>query len=99
MSMLLFLILSLEVLAIGFSGLIASRHFLIMIFSIEVMLLSSTLVATAFYYYGVNSNIGVFLFAVWAVMASEVIAVVAVYRYLQESDMSMDIKKLAEMKW
>lgn len=99
MSALLFLILSLEILAIGLSGIIASRHFLIMIFSVEIMLLSSTLAATAFYYYGVSSNIGVFLFAVWAVMASEVIAVVAVYRYLQKADMSMDIKKLSDMKW
>ncbi len=99
MSMLLFLILALELLAVGFSGLIASRHFLIMIFSIEIMLLSSTLAATAIYYYGVSSSIGIFLFAVWAVMAAEVISVVAVYRYLQKADMSMDIKKLSEMKW
>ena len=99
MSMLLFLILSLEVFAVGLSGLIASRHFLIMVFSIELMLVSSTLLATTFYYYGVSSNIGIFLFAVWAVMASEVIAVVAVYRYLQRADTGMDVKKLSDMKW
>lgn len=92
------MILSIALFAIGIGGILASRHFLIMMLSIEVALVASTLLALSFFYYAAVSNILLFLLAVWAVASVEVIVLVALYRYMVKGEISLDVTKLSKLK-
>ena len=93
-----FVALSLAMFAVGISGVAASRHFLIMMISIEVAIMASTLLAATFFYYSTSGNILVFLLTLWSVAAMEVIALVAVYRYLGKFEVNLDVTKLSKLK-
>lgn len=93
-----FIALSIAMFAIGISGIAASRHFLIMMLSIEVAITASTLLVTAFFYFSSNNNVLLPLLAIWSVAATEVIALVAIYRYLVKEEVSLDITKLSKLK-
>ena len=98
MIFLYFLLLSIGVFSVGLSGMISSRHFLIIMISAELALLSSTLLAVSVFSLVASAEIIPFLFAVWAIAVSEVIAIVAVYRMLVKSGAGMDILNIAKIK-
>src|SRR5580693_8196070 len=91
-----FIVVSFGLFAIGIAGVAATRHFLIMILSIEIALASAALLATVFYYTSTNGNIMLLLFAIWTIAATEAIALVAFYRYLVRYETSLDVTKLSK---
>lgn len=90
--------LSFAMFALGLGGIAASRHFLIMMISIEVAIMASALLAVTLFYYTISGNIILLLLTIWAVAATEVMALVAVYRYLARAEVSMDVTKLSKLK-
>ncbi|MDE1869169.1 MAG: hypothetical protein KGH60_04375 [Candidatus Micrarchaeota archaeon] len=93
-----FILLGFAMFAIGISGIAASRHFVIMMLSVEVALIAATLVGTAFFYYVSSVNILIFLLAVWSVASVEVLSLVVFYRYLAKNEVSMDVTKLSKLR-
>ncbi|MGD0728931.1 MAG: NADH-quinone oxidoreductase subunit K [Candidatus Micrarchaeaceae archaeon] len=93
-----FVLLAMALFGIGISGVIASRHFLVMMLSIEVMFAASALLAVTFFYYVENGNIISLLLVLWSVAAVEIIAIVTFYRYMVKGEMSLDITKLSKLK-
>ncbi|MDE1856773.1 MAG: hypothetical protein KGH98_01675 [Candidatus Micrarchaeota archaeon] len=92
------LLLSVGIFSIGIAGMVASRHFLLIMVSAEIALLSSTLLATGVFSLVAQSAIIPFLFAVWAIAVSEVIVIVAVYRLLAKPGNGMDIRALSKLR-
>ena len=90
--------LSFAVFAIGLAGVAASRHFLIMMVSVEVAITASALLSVTFFYYTISGNILALLLTIWAVAACEVMALVTVYRYLARAEVSMDVTRLSKLK-
>lgn len=93
-----FVLTSFALFAIGVVGVVATRHFLLMILSIEVALVASTLLATIFFYTTVSGNIMLLLFAIWTIAATEAIALVSFYRYLGRYETSLDVTKLSKLR-
>jgi NADH-quinone oxidoreductase subunit K len=92
-----FIALSFALFAIGMAGVAITRHFLLMIFSIEIALAASTLLATAFYYTTAPGNVMLLLFAIWTIAATEAIALVSFYRYLSRYETSLDVTRLSKL--
>ena len=87
-------------LAIGLAGVVASRHFVITILSIEVIF-AGAIVALAGYFTGSYLNNGAFfmiLLSIWAVASTEIIGLVAFYVYMRSKVIDFDLKKLTQMK-
>jgi NADH:ubiquinone oxidoreductase subunit K len=84
--------------ALGLAGVAASRHFLIMMLSVEVAIIASTLLATVFFYYTAPGDIIVLLLSIWTVASMEVLALVAFYRYLEVHEVGLDVTKLSKLK-
>ncbi|MGI0133605.1 MAG: NADH-quinone oxidoreductase subunit K [Candidatus Micrarchaeaceae archaeon] len=93
-----FVLLGFAMFAIGISGIAASRHFVLMMLSVEVALIAATLVGAAFFYYVSSVNILIFLLAVWSVASVEVLSLVVFYRYLARNEVSMDVTKLSKLR-
>ena len=96
--LLYFVFTSFGLFTVGIVGVAATRHFLLMIISLEVALVGSTLLTTSFYYTTVNGNIMLLLFAIWTVAAVEAIALVSFYRYLSKYETSLDVTKLSRLR-
>lgn len=92
------LILGFALFSIGIAGVVASRHFVVMVLSIEVMLVSSSLVAMSLYSYLFTGEILPLLFVIWAIAALDVIALVVFYRYLAKLKVSLDVTKLNRLR-
>ena len=93
-----FVILAIAVFGIGISGVAASKHFLIMMLSIEVSIAASALLALAAFSYTTSGNIVTLLFSFWAVASLEVMAIIVVYRYMVREEISLDVSKLSKLK-
>ena len=84
--------------SIGIAGVVSSRHFVIMVLSIEIILVASSLVAVSLYSYVTNGEILSLLFVIWAIAALDVIALVVFYRYLAKLKMNLDVTKLNRLR-
>lgn len=93
-----FIVVGFALFSIGIVGVAASRHFLIMILSMEIALVAATLVAATFFYTTIAGNIMLLLFAIWTVAATEAIALVSFYRYLAKYETSLDVTKLSRLR-
>ncbi|MCW6160158.1 MAG: NADH-quinone oxidoreductase subunit K [Candidatus Micrarchaeales archaeon] len=93
-----FAVVSFALFAIGLAGVAATRHFVLMIFSIEVALTAATLIATVFFYFNTDGNIMLLLFTIWTIAASEAIALVAFYRYISKYETNMDVAQLSKLR-
>lgn len=90
--------LSMALFAIGVAGIASSRHFIIMMFSVEIVLVGAALLsASAFSYFG-RGNVLLLLFMIWAIAAAEVVAAIALYRYMVRAEVSLDVSKLSKLK-
>ncbi len=94
----IFLLLSFALFSLGIAGIAASRHFVVMILSVEILLVGSSLLALSSYAYIATGQILVLLFAIWSIAALEVIALVVFYRYLAKLEVSMNVTKLMKYK-
>ncbi len=93
-----FILLGFAVFSLGIAGLVSSRNIFIMLISAEVILISATLVAVTFFYFNQNGSILPLLFSIWAIAAAEAIMIVAFYKYLVKSEMSLDVEKLTKLR-
>lgn len=93
-----FVVLSVALFAVGISGVLASRNFLIMMLSIEIAITASTLLALSFFYFVSGSNILLLLITIWSIAAVEVMALVVFYRYMVKGQISLDISKLSKLR-
>lgn len=93
-----FVLLSISLFAIGISGVLASRNFLIMMLSIEIAITASTLLALSFFYFVSINGIVVFLLAIWSVASAEVMGLIVFYRYTVKGKTSLDITKLSKLR-
>ena len=94
-----FVVVSFALFSMGAVGIVATRHFLLMILSIEIALVASTLLATAMYFsVAGQGNIMLLLFAIWTIAAAEAIALVSFYRYLARYETSLDVTKLSRLR-
>lgn len=93
-----FIGISFALFAIGIAGVAATRHFLIMVISIEVAIVASTLLATTFFYSTANGDVMLLLFTLWVIAATEAIVLIAFYRYLAKYELSLDVTKLSKLR-
>ena len=93
-----FVTVSFAIFAVGIVGVAATRHFLLMILSVEIALVASTLLATVFYTFDAAGNVLLLLFSLWAIAAIEAIALVSFYRYLSRYETSLDVTKLSKLR-
>ncbi len=94
MIILYLLMLGFALFAVGISGVALSRHFLVIMFSVEIMLVAATLAAVSLLGIAPEGNILLLLFAVWAIAAAEVSAFVALYRHLARIEPDLDVTRL-----
>ncbi len=91
------LMLGFAIISIGLAGIATSRHFIIMVVSVELMLLGSSLLAlSSFYYY--SGNVLLLLLAIWSIAAIEVMVAVVLYRYLERAELSLDVGRLSKLR-
>jgi NADH:ubiquinone oxidoreductase subunit K len=94
----MFILLAFGLFSIGVAGISASRHLIIMILSIEIILVGSSLMAISIYSYVSGGEVLALLFAIWSIAAIEVIALVAFYRYVAKLQVSLDVTRLAKYR-
>ncbi len=90
--------LSMAIISIGIAGVMASRHFIIIILSIETLLLGASLLAVSMYSYAIQGAIITLLVSIWSIAAIEVMGAVVIYRYLATNEFSMDVGKLSKLR-
>jgi len=95
---LLFILISFILFSIGISGIAFSRHFILMIISVEVMLIASTLLGVSFFSYLILGNIVLLLLAIWTIASIEIIALIIFYRYISKVKLSLDVTKLSKLE-
>jgi NADH-quinone oxidoreductase subunit K len=94
-----FIFLSFAVFAVGLAGILASRHFLIMMLSVEIAISASTILAVSLFYFAESgSSILLLLLAIWSVASAEVMAIIVFYRYMARNEVSLDVTKLRKLK-
>ncbi len=87
-------------LALGLSGAISSRHFIITILSLELVFAGSIIALVGFFDYSTlgNGSFFVLLLSIWAVASTEIIGLVAFYVYMKGKVTDFDLKRLIQMK-
>jgi NADH:ubiquinone oxidoreductase subunit K len=98
MIFLYFIALSFMLFSIGLVGVAATRHFLLMLLSIEIIISAAILFSVASFSYVASGDIIALLFSLWAVAASETIGMIAIYRYMYKNEISMDMGKLLKLR-
>jgi NADH:ubiquinone oxidoreductase subunit K len=89
---------SIALFAIGIAGMVSSKHFLVMILSIELSLIAATTFVISFYSGGYSGYAMVFLFAVWAIAAVEAISLIIFYQELIRRGMGLDVTKMSKIR-
>ncbi len=92
------LLLVFALFSIGIAGVLASRHFVVIVLSIEIIIVASSLAAMSLYSYTSAGAILPLLFVIWAIAAVDVIALVVFYRYLAKFKASLDVTKLNRLR-
>ena len=90
--------LSLILFAIGIGGIASSRHFIIMMFSVEIALVAAALLAASVFSYLGTGNILLLLLVIWAIAAAEVVVAISAYQYMVKAEVSLDVSKLSKLK-
>lgn len=98
MIFLYFAVLSIALFSIGIAGVLSSKHFIIMMLSIELIFAASILLALTFFYYVASGNIVLLAISIFAIASAEVLAIVAFYRYMVKGEISLDVTNLSKLK-
>ncbi len=93
-----FILMSISIFALGISGILASRHFLIMMFSVEIALTASTLLAVSLFYFTQAPGTIILLLAIWSAATVEVLAIIVFYRYMTAKGVDLDLLKLSKLR-
>lgn len=96
-----FIATSLALIGIAIAGIIADRHFIVIMLAVELIFLASTIAIVSFISYQVSPdpNSVLMLVSIWGVAAAEIITVVTFYIYMKYRGMDFDVSKLSKMKW
>ncbi len=91
---------SIGLLSAALAGLIAERHFVVMMVCIELILLSSVIALVTFMSYSQNPGGDgiILLISLWAVAAVEVIALITFYVFMKSQGFDFDVSKLSDLK-
>jgi NADH:ubiquinone oxidoreductase subunit K len=92
-----FVALSFAALGAGMAGVAASRHFLIIMLSVEIAMTGSMMLAAASFRYSSPGDIIGLMFSMWAVASAEIIVMVAIYRHMARNGISMDVSRLSKL--
>ena len=93
-----FMVLASAMFAIGVAGVLSNKNFIIMMLSVEIALISSTLLAVSLFYYSSGGSVVPFLIVVWSVASAEAMTMIVLYRYMARQQISLDVSKLAKLK-
>ncbi len=93
-----FLVLALAVFAAGMGGAALSRHFLTIMFSIEAMMGAAALAAVTMFSLTYGFNLLVVLLTIWSIVTAETVAFIALYRYMVNYEVSLDVAKLSRYR-
>ena len=97
MIILYMIIVGFAILAAGISGIATSKNFLVIMFSIELIIIAASLIGLTLYSsYG--GDIILLLISIWSIASVELIAAIALYRYLVKSGNGLDVSKLSKYK-
>jgi NADH:ubiquinone oxidoreductase subunit K len=91
------MIIGFAIFAIGVSGIATSKNFLVIMFSIELVIIAASLIGLALYS-SYNGDIILLLISIWSIAAVELVAAIALYRYLVKSGNGLDVSKLSKYK-
>lgn len=93
------LMLSAAMLALGIAGVIASRHFIIMMLSIEVVFVGSIIMLVGFFDMIQGSALFLLLLAsIWAVLVAEVSGIVVFYIYMRKRGLGFNVSKFSRLR-
>ncbi|MGC8567721.1 MAG: NADH-quinone oxidoreductase subunit NuoK [Candidatus Micrarchaeia archaeon] len=98
MSIMIVAILSFFMLSFGIAGVVSSKNMIMIIISAELILVAASLAVVSFAFESLFLSVMEFLLTIWSVMAMEIIALVAAYRYMHREEISFDIDKLSSLK-
>jgi NADH:ubiquinone oxidoreductase subunit K len=98
MMWILIVALGFAIFGIGIAGVAATRHFIVMMVSVEIAIGASIIVSAASFRYAAPGNIMLLMFTIWAVASTEIIAALAIYKFMSMHGISMDITKLSRIK-
>ncbi len=95
-----FLIASVSFLALGISGVISTRHFVVVILSIELIFAGSIIALVGYFGYlpVVDGSFFTMLLSIWTVAMVEIIGLIAFYTYMRNKVVDFDLKKLTQLK-
>lgn len=98
--LLYFMIASTALLALGIAGVVATRHFVVMVLSIELIFAGSIIALVGFFDYQpvVDGSFFIILLSIWTVANIEIIGLVAFYTYMKNKVVDFDLKKLNQLK-
>ena len=91
---------ALALFAIGLSGIVASRHFVVMILSSEVILVSAIIAAAAFFSSATagDGSFIVLVLTIWAIAGAEIIVLVSFYTRMKSMNVDFDVSKLNKLR-
>ncbi len=90
--------LSIALLALGIAGVVASRHFIIMMLSVEVIFVGSIILLVGFFDMLRGSSLFLLLLSsIWAVLVAEVSGIVVFYIYMRKSGLGFDVSKFSRL--
>lgn len=94
-------IVSVALVAIALAGIIADRHFIMMMLAIELMFIASSILLVSFFSFAPapGPDAVVLLVAIWAVATAEVIGMVTLYFYMKSRGFDFDVTELARLRW
>jgi NADH:ubiquinone oxidoreductase subunit K len=92
---------SIALVAIAIAGIIADRHFIMMMLAIELMFIASSILLVSFFSFAGSPgpDAVVLLVGIWAVAACGVIATVTLYVCMKAQGFDFDVAKLSRLKW
>lgn len=95
-----FLVASVAFLALGIAGVIASRHFVVVILSIELVFAGSIVALVGYFDYLpiTDGSFFIILLSIWTVANVEIIGLVAFYTYMRSKVIDFDLKRLTQLK-
>lgn len=93
------LALSIAMLAAGIAGVMASRHFIIMMLSIELVFVGSIILLIGFFDMIQGSVLAVLLLSsIWAVLVAEVSGIVVFYIYMKKRGLGFDVSRFSRLR-
>jgi NADH:ubiquinone oxidoreductase subunit K len=95
-----FLAAAVSFLALGIAGVVATRHFVVVILAIELMFAGSIVALVGFFDYAtiIDGSFFIILLSIWTVANVEIIGLIAFYTYMRNKIIDFDLRKLMQLK-